>query len=236
MSINVPGGASAYISLTGATTYMSIVQTHNGFADLYSISRNGVTELQAGSKLSMQSNFDTQNLRWSSFRLDNCFSPLYAFRVARTSSLASTATVSILVTYDLVLLNIGLAWNAVANSFKAPLAGQYFFSLSIGMSSQQLFVANFEVNGVIIQSTYSGAAAKISSGNDLYTVSNLLQLNSGDVFTTTCYNGTLYSDSTNLQISLSGFFYSPVINSKVSMVIAFSRLARRVSLIPRLVL
>ena len=128
VSINVPASTSASISLTGATTYMNIVQTHNGFNGLYSISRNGVMELQADTKLSFKSNYVSNNLRWISFRLDNCFSPLYAFRVARTSSLASAASAS-LITYDLVLLNIGSAWNAAANSFQAPMSGQYFFSL-----------------------------------------------------------------------------------------------------------
>ena len=213
LTTNVPSLTSSLIILLGMTNYLRIVQNHNGFIQSDLISRNSVIDVQNGSKLSISSAFNADSIQWSSFRLDNCLSPLYVFQVARSSSQASDG----LITYDLVLTNIGSAWNTEENSFKVPLTGQYFFSLSVGMGGNQVYISlSFEVNGVKILTTYSGLTAMYSSGYDLYSASKLLPLNAQDVFTTTVI-GNISSEQPHAQISLAGFYYSPAINSKVGL-------------------
>ena len=211
VSITVPADTPALVFLTGTPNYVSIVQNHDGYSEPDSISRNNVLELEAGTVLSFQSLLPSQSLYWTSFRLDNCFSPLFVFQVARTSSLTSVSQI----TYDIVFTNIGSAWDEDTNTFKAPLSGQYFFSLSVGMIYNQAFDLNFVVNNVVVKSTQDGSAYLFSQGIDLFTISDLLPLNAGDIFKTTSSYDNLYSDATDLQISLAGFHYSPVINSKV---------------------
>ena len=211
VSITVPAYTPALVTLSGMPNYVTIVQNHDGYIDSDTISRNNVIDLQAGTALSFLSEFSSESLHWTSFRLDNCFSPLFVFQVARSSSF----TVSGQITYDLVFTNVGSAWNMNTNTFIAPLNGQYFFSLSVGMISDEGFTLWFIVNGNVVQATQAGAAYLFSQGNDLHSVSKLLSLNTGDIFLTQSTFGSLYSDLTNLQISLAGFYYSPIINSKV---------------------
>ena len=211
VSITVPAYSPALVTLSGTPNYVTIVQNHDGYIESDTISRNNVIDLQAGTALSLFSEFPSQSLHWISFRLDNCFSPLFVFQVARSSAFTGSGQIA----YDLVFTNIGSAWNKIANSFIAPLTGQYFFSLSVGMINNQVFNLKFVVNGADVQRTQDGSAGLFYVGNDLYSVSKLLPLNTGDIFKTSVADGNIYSDSTNLQISLAGFYYSPVMKSKV---------------------
>ena len=211
LSITVPAYTPALVTLSGTPNYVTIVQNHDGCIDSDTISRNNVIGLQAGTVLSFLSEFSSQSLHWTSFRLDNCFSPLFVFQVARSSSFTASGQI----TYDLVFTNVGSAWNTNTSTFIAPLNGHYFFSASVGMISGEGVTLWFVVNDVVVQAAQAGVAFLFSQGNDLHSVSKLLSLNAGDIFQTRSTAGKIYSDSTNLQISLAGFYYSPVINSKV---------------------
>ena len=199
--------------------YVRIIQSHGSFEQPETLSRNGLIDLHAGTQLSFLSNYPSQSLQWTAFRLGNILSQLFAFQVAKSS----TAFCCGLITYDLVFLNIGSAWNIASNLFIAPRSGQYFFSICAGFFSNQLVDLSFIVNGNNVkQITQNGAASKITSGMDFHSASKLLQLNTGDSLKTTFIypnNANLYSELANLQISLTGFYYSPTINSPVSVIL-----------------
>ena len=211
ISVTAPANTSVYVTLSGITNSVKIIQNHNGFTKPDTISRNNVMNIQAGSLLTFLSQFPSLSLQWTTFRVDNCFSPLIIFQVARSTSASGGG----LITYDVVLTNIGLAWNHNINTFIAPLNGLYFFSLSAGMNGNQVFGLQFNVNGIVLQQTQAGSASLFAQGNDLYSVSKLLALNASDYFTTSFFDGDIYSNSTDLQISLAGFYYSPAISSQV---------------------
>ena len=211
ISITVPASTSAYVCLSGTTNYIRISQSHGGFNRPDTISRNGVVDIQAGTQLRFISNFTSLGLQWTSFRLDNSMSPLVLFQVARSSTAISSGQII----YDLVFTNIGSAWTTLTNAFQAPRTGQYFFSLSVGMSSKQDFNLLLLVNGVSVLLAQSGSDWLISKGYNLMSASKLLTLTAGDIVTAKFQNGNIYSESTNLQISLAGFHYNPFINSKV---------------------
>ena len=224
ISTSIPAYAVANVTLSGINNYMRIIQNHGNYDHPDTLSRNIMMDLQAGTKLSFLSSYPSQSLQWASFRLDNIMSQLFAFQVAKSFSAICCG----LITYDLVLLNIGSAWNIALNSFIAPINGQYFFSLSAGFLALQKYGISIVINGInVVLITESGAASKIISGMDLHSASKLLQLNSGDSLTTTVSNANLYSDSTNLQISLTGFYYSPTINPPVSKLKCILKIYRK---------
>ena len=220
LSATVSASTSANITLSGVTNYVRIIQNHGGFTQPDSLSRSGLSDLQKGTQLSCLSSYPFQSLQWTSFRLDNIMSQMYAFQVAKSS----TASCCGLIKYDIVFLNIGLAWSTMANLFIAPSSGQYFFSISAGMRPNKVFSLQFVVNGMLVkQNTQNGASFKFSSGIDLHSASKLLQLNTGDAVTMTYLNDALYSDSTNIQISLAEFYYSPVISIPVSILFVITQ-------------
>ena len=207
LSITVPPLSSVLFTLLGVANYFKIVQTHNGFYEKYLTSRNGAVNINAGMQLSLFSKFLTGYIRWFFFRLDNCFSPIVVFQVARNSSAKNLKYNQELITFDVVLMNIGSAWNASANSFIAPQSGLYFFSLNAGMSGNKtLFAVDFVVNKVAVQRT--------ESGYNQLSVSKLLFLNYGDTFNIISY-GNLYNNQIAFQTSLAGFYYNPLMISKV---------------------
>ena len=210
LSITVPPFSSAHVALLGGVNYFKIVQNHDGLNQEDMISRNGLMVIHAGTQLSLTSNFVNSYIRWFLFRLDNCFSPVIVFQVARSYS-TTNINHSELISFDLILMNIGSAWKTFTNSFVAPQSGQYFFSLSAGMSGNKTTVMMFFViNDETVQHTDSGVNALFSSGYNQISVSKLLSLNNGDIciFTTKFYR-SLHSNPSTLQISLTGFYYSP---------------------------
>ena len=212
ISVTIPAYTVVNVTLSGVTNHIKITQSHGSYDHPDSPSRNGLIDLQAGTTLSFLSSYLSQSLQWTSFRLDNIMSQLYAFQVAKSS----VATCCGQVTYDLVFLNIGSAWNIASNSFIAPRNGQYFISMSAGCFANQVFNLNVLVNGNVLQTTQNAASSKFSSGTDLHSVSKLFQFNLGDTLTTTIVYANLNSDLINLQTSLAGFLYSPAIISPVS--------------------
>ena len=214
IAANVPASRQATIAVLGGnTTYMRIAKTHAGFSVTDTVSRNGVVDARLDNQTYFISNYTTQSVYWSSFRLDRTFSPLVVFQAACSSTLFSDG----LITYDRVFINNGSAWNSTLNSFIAPYTGLYFFSLSAGMRSGVSFRLKFLVNGNVQQDVSDGTALLMTSGYDLMSTSKLLYLNYGDILTTVFSNGVLYSDPINLQVGLAGFYYSPVLNSQVSL-------------------
>ena len=212
IAANTPSYKQAFIGILGGnSTYLRIAKTHSGFAVPDTTSRSGVVNARLNNQTYFLSNYTTQSLYWSSFRLDNVFSPLVVFQVASTSVMFFDG----IITYNQLFINNGSAWNATLNSFIAPFGGLYFFSLSAGMHDGVAFHLKFAINGVVVQDVSDGTALSMNPGYDLLTVSKLLQLRAGDVLTTAFSNGILYSDPSNLQISLAGFYYSPTLNSQV---------------------
>ena len=212
ISVTVPAFTQANVTLSGTSNYMRIIQSHGNFDHPDTLSRNGLMDLQAGTQLTFLSKYPSQSLQWTSFRLNNIMSQLIAFQVAKSSPAQCCG----LVTFDLVLLNIGFAWNIGRNVFIAPKNGQYFFSVSAGCYANSTFDLFLVLNSDTVQKTQNGASSKFFSGIDLHSTSKLLQFNEGDTFVTIVDSKNLYSDATNLQISFAGFYYSPTISSAVS--------------------
>ena len=210
ITIDVPSGSSMTASLLGANKILNILQNHGGFSSSDTLSRSAAMELQAGAQLSLTTNNLAASVQWSSFRFDNIFSPIIAFQVASTNPISS-GTIS----YDFVLTNIGSVWQINLNSFVAPQAGLYFFSQSAGMIGYSLVSIAYKINGQSVQIKQMGDNKLFVSNNDLHSPSIFLTLNAGDSLITTCDDG-IFSEPANLQISLGGFYYSPITNTQVS--------------------
>ena len=214
LSIDVPAFTQANVGLYGVENNLNIVKTNVQFSNTDTMSRCGVLTIYPGVLLDMRSSYWYSNLTWSSFRLDSYFDPLVVTSVARNFSLTSSPTK---VTFNVVLYNIGFAWNSLTSSFEAPRSGQYFFSLSAAMKQNNVNFFTIKVNGVMAQGFETGAAKLMpAETNDLLSVSSFLQLEANDVVNVWFDNGLAnYADAHNYQLSLSGLLYSPPITKQV---------------------
>ena len=208
ISIDVPPKTKAYAGLFGPDNNLKLIKSHTDFSQLDTMSKNGFITLKTGEQLSAMSNFVSQSFHWVAFRLDNLFHPLVAFSVARNNHLTMLGRI----TYNVILTNIGWAWNESFNFFLAPKRAQYFFSLSSVMFHTAPTTVNefvFVVNEMKIQYFKTGAASLISQGIDLVSMSCFVQMKSGDKLSTVLNSGFLFNNATNLyQTTLSGFMYN----------------------------
>ena len=216
LSTDVPPNTPAKVGLVGTENNVKINKTHAKFSSTDTMGRSGVIQIQPGEELMARADYPCSRLSWSAFRLDSYFDPLVAFSVARLSPVTSQG----LITFDIVSKNYGQGWNASTNSFTAPKAGQYFFSLSGALSPAILYVIRFNVDNNEIQYFEFGAANLLQSGDlDLNSVSCFTNLNVGQKITArvTFSNGAsfVFADSKDFQLSLSGMLYSPPITNKV---------------------
>ena len=216
LSTDVPPNTPAKVGLVGTENNVKINKTHQKFSSTDTMGRSGVIQIQPGEELMARADYPCSSLSWSAFRLDSYFDPLVVFSVARLSPVTSQG----LITFDIISSNYGQGWSASTNSFTAPKAGQYFFSLSSALSPAILYVIKFIVDNNEIQSFQFGAANLLLSGDlDLNSVSCFTTLGANQKITAsvTVTNGAtfLFADSKDYQLSLSGMLYSPPITNKV---------------------
>ena len=207
---DVPARTMANITLVGSP--MNTLKTYSDLIQVDTIAREGVVSAQPYDLNYIASLYSTQRVYWSGFRLDNYFSPLVAFYVARTSPISTIGYLS----YDRTLINEGNGWNSTTNRFVAPYSGVYFFSVSLGQLPKNRTILQIFKNGAAVVTIGTAMANLMGSGQDLVGRSHLMSLNVNDYVETYFSEGNPFSDSTNLQISFSGFFYNLTTGQQVS--------------------
>ena len=150
---------------------------------------------------------------WSGFLLDNLMYPLIAFCVRPPSGLIIRKNYKL--NFNVTNFNIGNAWNRRTNTFIAPCAGVYVFSVSFSVPSgtnngvyvyvnsaihQRVLITSTLHNGFIM--TGKTFAIDFSAGETVYLDSHRPT------------NNQLYSDNYYI-MSFAGFLYEPLNNPKV---------------------
>ena len=211
IAVDAPASTATTLFLSDLSMSVNVNQTTTSVA--VTLAMSGVVKVQPGAQLNLIASTNTSATFWSAYRIDNLFCPLIAFRVVRSTPLTTQS----LITFDTVLVNEGNAWNSVVNDFVAPAGGIYMFSFSGGIRFQMGIVLNLFCNGVMIRRAGGGYGDVFASGYDTLSRTALLSLKASDVVNLTLSQKSyLYSDSTNFQISFSGFYYSPVSRQQVS--------------------
>ncbi|XP_066293025.1 complement C1q subcomponent subunit A-like [Branchiostoma lanceolatum] len=138
--------------------------------------------------------------------------PVVAFSVARTTSLAIVGLgVDTVVTYDVILSNVGGAYNQETGKFVAEVGGVYFFTftgMSLWASSESYFIS-LKKNGekmVNLHENNGGRRQHQSSSN-----SAIFQLQPGDEVWVELkgYDNSLYSND-DRYLTFSGFLIHAV--------------------------
>ena len=178
----------------------------------------GVIAVQPKTQLNLIASSNSSAIYWSAFRIDNLFCPLIAFRVVRTTQMAAMGQV----TFDVVLLNEGNAWNVSANKFVTPYNGIYLFSFSGGIRYLNGIVINLNCNGSVIRRVQGAYGDLFSAGVDMMSKTAILSLTAANVIHISyVQKSILYSDATYHQVTFSGFYYNPIHKQPVSYSILY---------------
>ena len=145
---------------------------------------------------------------WGAFQLDSLMTPLIAFEVYASSTTAAQNKL-----FDSIAINYGNAWNSSDQQFIAPVSGIYYFSQSIGVSANQYGwnIITLEGSGVCDAEVYN----VIHYGLDFTSGGCLLNVTAGQRVSVR-FSTPLGIDSSYMQTSFRGFFYSPVHGVKVA--------------------
>ena len=198
--------SSSKASLRLNNTQMRIVKNYTRINKTDTMTLDGIVRVQSRNLLTIVSQYQTLGIYVSAFRLDNIMKPLVAFSVACSSSVTSLTQI----VYDRVFENIGNGWDTTVSKFYAPFSGIYFFSWSCGISSTNLSICRLFKNGFSIRGMQAGLRLYVQSDVDLMSASYLLNLAANNSLHLEVINAPpAYSDSTNWQITFSGFHYSP---------------------------
>ena len=212
LGVDVPEQGKVLLSLGNNFT---LVKTSNAFKGKDTLSKDGIFCFPRESHLRVTSRFPTLSVHWTGFQIDTIFDPLIAIYVVRSSS---TSTQNEAITFDKVLYNIGQAWNVHSNRFSAPFDGVYYFSFGGGVTPKSHFQLDLKVNGAKLCTASNFMGTKIvKNGFDFISKSCMVKINQEDdiqLFNAGPYS--VYSDPIYQQLSLVGFYYSPIRNKQVS--------------------
>ena len=113
-------------------------------------------------------------------------------------------------TFNVIVFNVGSAW--ASNQFKAPVAGIYYFSLSVGVQAGQYMWLYFKegINNRCESEIYDFS----HNGQDLTNRGCLLNLAANAIVKPTIASGTGYSSYG--QTSFKGFRYAPIQGTQVA--------------------
>lgn len=157
---------------------------------------------------------------WLGVRLDTLFSPLVAFFVQSTFTNVNVPGFGP-IPYGQVFVNEGSAWDAVANQFTAPHTGAYFFAYSSAVPpSANTIGVTISLNG---NSDWRHTAMFFTSNLDGYQLNRaamMLSLNAGDYLQ--FYSQSWSPPLNNVTMYVSGFLYSPIVNTTISPAVAWS--------------
>lgn len=116
-----------------------------------------------------------------------------------------------LVTFDIVLIDTHNSWKSDRNCFIAAQNGVYFFHFSVGTIKSSFRYVGLNANRECIVQLVDGLFTLFTDdGVDLLNACAMASLKVGDNVTMTTGAGKLWSYKDNMQVSLSGFLYSPV--------------------------
>ena len=211
----------ALLSLDDSALILSKKSRNLSGAD--TICKDGIVFVRKASQSFLVSKHSTVGIYWLGFRLDTLFEPLIAFHVVRTTSINVKKK---LVSFDKVLWNVGNPWNNFSNQFVVPYDGFYFFSFRGGVESGSKFSIFLKRDeSEMCQATASVGKIMDRSEVDFTSKSCFISLKKRDKIT---LHGTdkgpfIYSNGKDQEISLLGFFYSPINRQKVSLVPRESR-------------
>ena len=207
LGTTVPGRTRVNIFLSG--TVMNIVKSHTDLANTDTMSTEGIVRVLPTNEIFLSSLYPLHEVVWTGFSLNDMMQPLIAFYVARFVPDRSTDKHNGLLAFNVILINKGDAWNPVTHNFRVSEAGIYVFSATMILLKKTIASCahiNLHKNLEVIQRSQSGITDLMTSGKDLLTLSHLTLLNMKDeIFLT----AQAYSDLKDLQISFSGFLYSP---------------------------
>ena len=210
IAVDAPPFTPTFLQLSDKSMSIYVNQTTTNVTVTLAIS--GVITAQPNTRLNLITFSNSSAIYWSACRIDTLFNPLIAFRVVSTISMTSTGQV----TFDVVLLNEGNAWNISANKFVAPYDGIYLFSFSGGILYQNGAVMYLSCEKTKLMRAPGSYGDWFFSGVDLVSKTGIITLNATDPihlhFTQTSY---LYSDSTYRPITFSGFYYNPIHSQQV---------------------
>lgn len=144
----------------------------------------------------------------SAFRIDNYCSPAVGFSVARSTPLDASDPV----TFDIVLIDTHNLWKNARNCFNASENGVYFFPYSVGKVNSLFRHPSLDANngGFILFVNGLTTVADV----DLLNACIMTSLKVGDQITMTAAS-QFWPYNDNMQVSLSGFLYSPIGSEQV---------------------
>ena len=192
----------------------SLTKTCNTLNGKDTLSKEGIVCFATENHLKVTNRFPSLSVYWTGFQLDAIFDPLIATYVTRSSSFNNSNKV---ITFDNVIYNIGQAWDIRSNHFNAPFEGIYYFSFSGGILPDTSLRLDLKRNGENLCAAAGGMGKiNVKNGFDLVSKSCFVKLNKDDKIQLYDRVDLIYSDPINQQISLAGFYFSPISDQKVN--------------------
>ena len=212
IAVDVPPYTPTHVKISDSSLSIFANQTITNV--IVTLAMNGIISIKPSNTIKLITASSSLATYWTGFRVDNLFCPLVAFRVVRNAPL----TAAIQISFDVVLVNEGNAWNASANMFIAPYDGVYLFSQSGGIRYNTPAYIDLYLNGLIHRRAGGGLGQHFSAGVDMLSKTTVLNLKTNDyIYVKLNNNNYLYSDPINHQIAFSGFYYSPTSTQQVSL-------------------
>ena len=214
IAVDAPPFTPSTLQLSDKSMSIYVNQTTTNVT--VTLAMSGVITVRSNTQLNLITFSNSSAIYWSAFRIDNLVYPLIAFRVVRTTSLTSMGQI----TFDMVLLNEGNAWNITGDKFMAPYDGIYLFSFSGGIRYQQGAVLYLARNTATLMRAPGAYGDIFQSGVDMVSKTCLLNLNATDlIHLNLIQRSFLYSDSTYRPITFSGFYYNPIRSPQVGLML-----------------
>ena len=221
---SVGAGASTQIAFTlmkSDSPYAGITSTRQGSdrKDFDTIGREIMVDLTAADRIHVSSGHGTYSstnyyTSLSIFSVTDAMGPFpVAFSVARDQPVTGFTNP---VAFNIVLANEWFYFDTISHRFSVPITGTYYFSFSVGLFERStadfvLYVNEDPFVNIIRSST-------VHSGTDTIGRSIMMNLNADDTVHIVNNNNQLALSSEALEISFSGFLYSPAHGTKVNIV------------------
>ena len=216
----VPAHTMVNITLVG--TVIKLSKSHSDLPSTDTVVREGVVRVQPNEIITVLSKYPTHKIFWTGFNLNCLMQPLIVFYVEHFSVTCASNNCSGS-TFDQILISEGDGWNLEKSRFIAPQSGIYVFSVSVVLLKRDIAsctALNLHKNSQVVQMSQAGVTDLMTTGEDLLTQSHLMLLNAKDEIFITINDGKtdanpFFNDSTNLQISFSGFYYNLAAGNRV---------------------
>ena len=231
-TIDVAYQSKVDVSIDGGPAHLNLYQSYASPNYFDSISRCGIASLKPAQNLTMKSRYlnsdrGINQTYWAGFRIDNLFQPLIvigAITPAGDYPIYFLGQLNQPIKYEIIWLNLGLAWNYAKKLFTAPISGIYFFSFSIGVVFTYIS-RTYELHLLVQQNLICSAKTSLSNylpydGIMLLSKSCLLSLTAGDDVAVVNYP-VYISDIETFQTVLHGFLYSPQYTQQVCFILKF---------------